>query len=263
MDIFTFSQGLEQQLKALADSRGNDDLLTHTSKMMAMSQELMHDLQQFTCNYSFPSPADEIRFFKEVKPVLFSQYFYYKKIFDIALFDSFKEPHARKLYYENVLAGLEEFARDHQEFYLYCMTGQTTLDELYFLRKKRLFSEFSDTRFSTGYDDKLARLLANELIRKHVFALIIAVDTPPAATTWTGNKTDAIELLFALHASGAINNGEIDLRKLAQRFEEFFNIQLGSYYDFLKNIRTRKGGRANFIDRLKNKLLQRLDKMDG
>lgn len=263
MDIFNFSDGLQQQLKAMAESARSKEPLAHASEMINLVEELLHDLRQFTYNYTFNSTQEEIRFFKDTKPVLLSQYYYYKKLFDIALFDSFKDAAAKMRYYESVLARLEEFARKNNEFYLYCMAGQTHFDDTYFSRKEKTFSGLMDTRFSTGYDDKLAKLLANELIRKHVLNLLNSIgQLSLSPITWTGNKTDAIELLVALHSLGSINNGNIELRKLVQGFEERFNIQLENYYDFLKNIRTRKG-RTSFLDTLKEKLLQRLEQMEG
>jgi hypothetical protein len=232
--------------------------------MINLVKELLHDLQQFTYNYSFNDPQEEIRFFKDTKPVLLSQYYYYKKLFDIALFDSFKDAIAKKHYYESILSRLEEFARNNNEFFLYCMSGQTHFDDTYFRRREKIFSGLMDGRFSTGYDDTLARLLANELIRKHVLNLLNNISQSSLSPiTWTGNKTDAIELLVALHSLGSINNGNIELRKLVQGFEERFNIQLENYYDFLKNIRARKGSRSNFLDQLKDRLLKRIEAMDN
>lgn len=266
MDIITFSEGLQTQIKEQAEALRDQEPTVQYAKMINTIQECIHDLQQFTYNYKFEDKQQEVKFFKEVKPVVTSQYYYYKKLFSVSLYDSYKEPESRKRYYESVLNKLEQYARKNREFFLYCMTGQTYLDDQYFVRKDKLFSAMIDKRFSTGYDDKLARLLSQELIRRTIIEMIRKIDsqtTFQSSVNWTGNKTDAIELLVALHASGNINHGEAEVKQVIQSFEECFNIKLGNYYDLLKKIRMRKGGRSNFLDVLKEKLLTRLDQMEG
>lgn len=263
MDIITFTKGLHDQVRTMAAAVQDKEPLMQASQMIALIKELLHDLQQFTYSYTFISPQEEIQFFKEAKPVLLSQYFYYKKRFDIALFDSFKDAAKKKQYYESELQKLEDFIDKHEEFVRYCVSGETYFDDVYFTRKEKLFSGLIDTRFSTGYDNKIAQLLANELIREHLVTLIQKLElSVQSGLTWTGSKTDAIELLVALHSLGSINDGELDLRRFVRSFEQMFNIQFGNFYDFIKNIRARKGGRSTFLDMLREKFLQRLDQME-
>lgn len=263
MNIITFTEGLHEQVRTMANSTPDREPLAHASQMTSFIKELLHDLQQFTHSYTFTSPQEEIQFFKETKPVLLSQYFYYKKRFDLVLFDSFQQYSKKKQYYLAELDKLKVFTRKHEDFVRYCMSGHTHFDDAYFMRNHKLFSGLIDTRFSTGYDEKLAHVLANELIRKHLMDLIDKIDLPVSSElVWTGNKTDAVELLVALHALGTINNGELDLKRFVRNFEQCFNVQFGNFYDFIKNIRARKGGRSNFLDTLKEKFLQRLDQME-
>lgn len=264
MDIITFSEGLNEQVRTMAEAAKGDEPLAQSASMIRIIKELLHDLQQFAHNYTFVSPQEEIRFFKEMKPVLLSQYFYYKKRFDMTLFDSYKEASRKRQYYESELHKLEQFTRRHEEFVRYCVSGATYFDDVYFTRKEKIFSGLIDTRFSTGYDEKLAHILANELIRNHIADLLQKTDIPQRSEMiWTGSKTDAVELLVALHALGTVNNGDMDFRRFVRSFEQIFNIQFGNAYDFIKNIRARKGSRSNFIDELKQKFLQRLDQMEG
>lgn len=268
MDIITFSEQLQQQLKVQADATAaaNQEPLVSSARMIAIVQELIHDLQQFTYNYSFEDQQEEIKFFKEVKPVLISQYYYYKKLFSIHLYDSYKEPESRRRHYEIILGRMEQYARKNNDFFLYCMTGQTYFDDKYFTRKGKSFSALIDRQFSTGYDEKLARLLSHELIKNTILDSLRKLNTQSSNASpvnWTGKKTDAIELLFALHASGNINNGEAEVKQIAAIFEELFNIKLGNYFDVLRQIRMRKGGRTNFLDKLKENFLFKLERMEN
>ena len=71
---------------------------------------------------------------------------------------------------------------------------------------------------------------------------------------WTGNKTDLIELIYALHSSGAVNSGTADIKEMASACEQMFNIDLGDYYRTFLEIRSRKMNQTKFIDKLKNSL---------
>jgi hypothetical protein len=267
MTIIEFTEKLQNQMKEQADLIKSSQLegVTLAARMVPIVQELMHDLQQFSYNYTFSDQQEEIKFFKESKPVLLSHYYYYRKEFAISLYDSFKDIGTKRRYYESVLNHLGQYARKNNEFYLYCMTGQTYLDDKYFSRNGASYRGLIDVKFSTGFDTRLARLLANELIKENILERISGLDRNTERQRhvhWTGKKSDAIELLFALQASGSINNGEVEVKKLVSTFEELFNIQFGNYYDFVKKIRMRKSGQAKFLDMLKAKFLLRLDQMD-
>jgi len=267
MDIATFSEQLQKQLKEQVEwvNASIPDPLANAARMIAISGELVADLQQFTYNYKFISQEEEIRFFKEIKPVLLSNYYYYRRLFSIHLYVSYKDVESRKKLYEQELQRMERYARKNNDFFLYCMTGQTYLDDKYFTRKSKTFAHLLDIQFSTGFDEKLARMLAHEVLKASLLAMQkkATLSENYATLNWTGNKTDAAELLLAIHASGNVNNGEAEIKQLIELFEELFNIRFGNYYDTLKKIRMRKGNRANFIEKLKDKLLLRLDEMEG
>ncbi|GAB6010337.1 RteC domain-containing protein [Dysgonomonas reticulitermitis] len=52
---------------------------------------------------------------------------------------------------------------------------------------------------------------------------------PQALLRWTANKTDLIELLYALHTAGYFNNGKTSLNRIAQYFGEVFGIDLSCF----------------------------------
>jgi hypothetical protein len=264
MTILSFCEKMQQQVKTQGELLHNLDLISRCSKMINILQDTMSDLHQFTYNYAFENSVEEIKFFKELKPVILSQYYYYRKLFNIALYDSFREMQSKRRYYENELRKLELFTKRNHEFYIYCMTNQTYLDEKFFTRNAIPFSVGIDKTFSTGFDDKLARLLSHELIKADLNDMLHKLDHPSklSAVSWTGNKTDAVELLVALHASANINEGEAEMKQVIKSFEECFNIKLDNYYDLLKKIRLRKGNRSHFIDLLKDKFTRRLDQME-
>jgi len=80
---------------------------------------------------------------------------------------------------------------------------------------------------------------------------------------WTGTKTDLIELIYALHSSGAINNGNVEIKDMAILFQEMFNIDLGNYYHSFVEMRTRKINQTKFLDKLKDNFTQYIMSLDA
>lgn len=79
---------------------------------------------------------------------------------------------------------------------------------------------------------------------------------------WTANKTDLVELIYALHTTGAINSGTADIKEMASVCERLFNIELGDYYRTYLEIRSRKINQTKFLDKLKESLIVRMEKAD-
>src|SRR5690606_35723375 len=147
------------------------------------------------------------------------------------------------------------------------MTNTTYLDIHYFTRNRQPHKSIDrDETFTTGHDSKLAKVRANELLKKHILDLLKksqddrSTDTS-VTLTWTGSKTDLIELIYALHSVDVFNNGTANIKVIASAFEDVFNISLGDYYRTFQDMRIRKRSQAPFIDMLREKLILRLNEM--
>ena len=263
IDINTYSQQLQDKLNSMIEviARENAEFVPRSSKCLAAVQEVLSDMKQFVYKYEFQSQIEEVEFFKETKPAFLSQYYYYDSLIDMKL----SEPvdHERlKFHYFDQLSKQQEFVKAHQEFYIYCVSGSTHFDEQYFTRGKAIFrAPDIDTRFSTGYDNTLARILASHLIRGRVEKLIkrLVDDSGISPLKWTAKKADLVELIYALHKVEAFNDGKVEIKQIANLLENLFNVTLGNFYRHFQEISLRKGGRTTFIDRLKDKLEQRLN----
>ena len=84
----------------------------------------------------FKTDAEEIKFFKEIKPQFTSKLIYYNTIFKIEM----KKPNGGnrivKKYYNNELVKLKAFFDNELEFYRYYRSRSTYLDHKYFLRSR-------------------------------------------------------------------------------------------------------------------------------
>jgi len=263
MDITTFSEGLQTRIKELRAS-GLDDLAA-IGKALSTMREILFELKQFTLGYKFASDQEEVRFFKEIKPVLLSQHYYYKKKFEILLFDSFGDRDSRMQNYSRILRRLQRFACKHEAFYKYCMSGASDRDILYFTRHAaRYMPVGTDDSFSTVYDVTLAKILSHTLIKDYVLDALHQIegvkrDSELGTVQWTNQKVALVELIYALQAAGVFNYGKADVKQIVSAFEEMFAIDLGNYARVFSEIRTRKSGATNFIDYLKDKLESFID----
>lgn len=90
---------------------------------------------------------------------------------------------------------------------------------------------------------------------------------PPAPITdrpmlnWTLSKTDLIELIYALHSSGAFNRGAATITQISRFFESSLHIQLGNTSVTFQEILRRKDSTA-FLQKLKEKLDEHIDKIE-
>lgn len=262
MDIRTFSEELQKRIKEIDAPVTEETDIVRNGKALSTIRHIINELKEFAIIYKFKDTEEEIRFFKEIKPVLLSQYYFYKRIFSLALFDSFRDRRSRIDNYYRILQKLQNFARKHQAFYEYCMAGSTYLDATYFIRnRKNLSGVDQDEKFTTGYDRILSKILAHELIKQFVLTAIRKLQDDRTGTSsysipWTGSKIALIELIYSLHATSVINYGKADVKQIAMCFEEVFSIDLSNYARMFSDIKIRKSGQTNFLDQLRDKLSQ-------
>ncbi len=263
MDITSFSESLQKRIKEM-ESTGSDDMVG-MGKALTAIREILSELKRFTVSYKFTDEQEEVKFFKETKPVLLSQYFYYKKRFQILLFDSFRDRKSRMDNYYKVLRKLQHFAYKNQSFYEYCMSGATYLDSQYFVRNNTQYMPVEkDEKFSTQYDIKLAKILAHELIKEHILNAIRKSERNTGDASynplqWTTQKVALVELIYALHAAGVFNYGKTDVKQIVTCFEAMFSVDLGNYARVFSEIRIRKSGQANFLKLLTERLLEKVE----
>ena len=65
-----------------------------------------------------------------------------------------------------------------------------------------------------------------------------------------------------MYCIGAINNGNIDIKRLCRFFERVLNIDLGDIYHAFSEIKMRKKERTKYLDSLRDALIKRMDESD-
>ena len=268
----------EGQLEALES--GNGDILYKAEKGIVLVERCIRKLQKQIVGQDFETQADEIYFFKHVKPQIFSKLIYYIRLFSIESKRPRGKDVAQVKYLQQQIDKLQTFFNDNLEFYNYYRRGAMSMDEQYFVRGNRdlrmpleSFHFLIDDQFSTCQDGTVATIMAYDMLivylRKEVDDLNNNMEptknTPmekPSKLFWTGSKTDLIELLYALHTSKCINGGTVDIKEMASHFEYFYNVDLGNYYHTFIDIRSRKSSKTRFLDKLIEMLHQRMECLD-
>jgi hypothetical protein len=268
---------LEHQLKLIHLETENPVQLSEQAIKNTVAT--LEKLKTFFIKYKQPNKTEEIEFFRDIKPKFASKLIYYNEIYSIETNKPLGPQKTIGKYYKAELNKLKVFFKNNREFYRYYRTGNNCLDNKYFIRAKydlRLMVDSFyfqlDHRFATSHDYKVARILANDEIKKFLEEQIeklgrkiITIQSPsplPKAPKWTGSKVELIELIYALHTEGVFNNGTSGLKEVTTFFEYSFNIDLGQFNRVFLEIRNRKSERTKFLNTLKNKLMIRMDEAD-
>lgn len=277
-----FAEEMLLKIDAEIESIGfnNDITINDALHIVKYIIPLYDQLRKLTVDHIFSSTEEEIYFFKELKPNILGRYLYFNKVYRIESQCPSGSNDVIKEYLNDELGGLTYFFRRNLELYQYYRSKATTYDTYYFIRGKadiRLccdsFQCDRDPMFSTGYDHKIAKILANEMLQIYLNKRIInlgqseainkqAITKIPYPANWTSNKIFLIELGYALYVAGDINNGNITVKEIMNLLGAMFNIDLCDYYRGYITLKNRKKDRTLYLKTLIEKLLKRMEEDD-
>lgn len=227
-------------------------------------------IKSIVSGLEFSSVADEIHFFKEVKPFFIARFIYYSNLLSIEA----AKPNAGQLnlkeYYSCELEALKDFYQQHIDFYEYYRRKAAFLDQKYFVRnqfdlKTKLESGLYnyDEKFATSHDHLIAQILANDLLEKYLLKSINETEgyvyeklNDKSPLYWSSSKSGLVELLYALHQTRCFNGGNIEFSEVIRFTEKSLNVNLGNFYKTLHEIKSRKINRTKFLQLLNDHLNQ-------
>jgi len=268
-------KNLESALKHIEDQ--TLPVLKKAEQAIFCINNSLKDIRQHINNHKFQSQEDEILFFKEIKPAVYSKLIYFVRVFNIESKRPDGSDKSQKKYLLNELNKLENFFSENLEFYQYIRNKMTFLDDKFFVRGKLdlllsvdPFTFDADPGFSTGFDYKVAQILANNLISTYLnseIALLIRKELihskqgsfSKGKFVWTAHKNSLVELIYAFKADRAINDGEFDINELAIYLETIFSVDLGDVYRTFLEIKGRNH-QTKFLDSLKHALIDKMNK---
>lgn len=223
----------------------------------------------------FPDQKSEIYFFKRIKPAVYSKLLYYRSVFEIESNRNEADRHGMKMYLQQQMDKIKEYMDQHQVKVQYYKCGFKYLDEKYFVRENQEIPleiqsdhHLLDETFFTWHDHTFSMIRANEMlmdyIRKELEKLENREVEPEkcykSTMRWTGHKVDFVEILNALQSSGAVNDGKITVRELADGMGYIFNLDVSKdLYKYYCEIKQRKKETTKFLDYLRTVLKRRID----
>ena len=259
--------------KSLTDyfAPGNLNRIADTLCGIERVIDQMHDEIR---EYTFKSVAEEIFFFKTVKPLIVKQHIiasWFKDIHERHTAYAFED----KTFIKKRIAKIERFLREESFFYAYIQRLDEHLDERYFTRLKqkpylRNYYLFNyDRKITCSHGLLLAKIRAYEKIRGYCMAFMIKKKgyselttefVPKGMLKWTGTKTEAAELVYALYFSGSIDYGDATVQKLVTVFDAVFQTRLETsiYRDFI-DIKNRKKESSKFLNKLISRFNEQLN----
>lgn len=241
------------------------------------SKQCLRKLQAKIGADGFLSVEAECHFFKYIKPKALGYLIFFLNLAEFEMEKPKSTVKKVKNYILNSIAQYQYYFMEHKEFYIYLKRNRNDRDMEYFLRAygkikfhPDALSYCMDDKFSTSHDFIAAKIFAHNLLIEHLNNELIFLDQTsnpnesqrPTNMNWTGTKTDLIELMYAIHETGAINNGHADIKDLADFFQQILNIDLGEYYRAYIEIRSRKINQTKFLDRMKKNLEKKMTDAD-
>ena len=279
MDAKTLNQIIQKMDEELLQLKSQPkSLLIEAETAAGVCQLALDEIRKLVIKNGFESEAGEIHFFKNVKPKILSRYIYYVQLFEIESHRYNASTKFQIKYLNQTLKQLHQYLDENIQFCQYYWGNKTNLDKFYFLRENSNYRlninnicVIMDYKYSTARDAMAAAIIAYEQLIKHIDKEIDVLRVGSSKNgnifksnaNWTESTASLVELIYALHCSGAINNGNIEINELAQIFEKIFNIKLDDYYRTFLDIRSRKKSKTKFLDKLKQDLLRRIEDSDS
>ncbi|MGR3857171.1 MULTISPECIES: RteC domain-containing protein [Chryseobacterium] len=260
---------LDKKLEMI-DSAHSEDRIGACEKSLMEIDTAIRLIKSMVGRLEFSSIADEIYFFKELKPLFISRFIYYSNLLAIEAAKPNAGQASLKEYYNCELQLIKDFYQQHIDFYEYYRRKAAFLDQKYFVRnqfdlKTKLQSGLYnyDEKFATSHDHLIAQILANDLLEKYLLKSISQTEgyifekvTDRSPLNWSASKSGLVELLYALHQTCCFNGGNIEFSEVIRFTEKSLNVNLGNFYKTLHEIKSRKINRTKFLKLLNDNLNQ-------
>lgn len=273
MSFAKLTEKFDRNLEAISILPSN--ILEQATMAINLSSDFLHVLKFKILKDGFRDKNEEINFFKHIKQNPLIPLIYYSEIRSFELQFPRGDSHSQKKYIKKKIHKINRFFIYNIDFERYIDSKFTHFDTQFytrdFLETCHVISSkfyFQDRDFMTSRDMLLGKMkayamfiiyLKNKLSR---FNGNYSNDDFKPNFKWTESKSALTELVYALHQSKAINNGNVDLKDIAGMMEKTFNFDLTDFYKTFSEIKSRKKSRLRFLDELSTNLLSMIEKSE-
>lgn len=268
-----FKLKTETFLDSLGDIKNTDhEALVISKKSIILCRNLLYTFKKHIIKKGFKSELEEIEFFKQIKQTPLTHLIYYTEIRSFEIQFPKANTDTQKKYITNKLKKINRFFLYNTDFGHYVESKQSHFDVQYYTRDyldniPTTFTKFyfQDPDFCTARDMLLGKHKAYKLLLKYLqnrLNKLANFNSLQVNLKWTANKTALTELIYALHCNRVINNGNSDLKEIADSLQNLFHFELGNFYKTFSEIKARKNSRTKFLDDLSTGLITHMNKMD-
>jgi len=248
---------------------GAKDVVEAHLKAVQLISDFIGKLNSLLRERSFEDEAEEIHFFKEIRPA-----FDGRLLFHLHLLNHHDRNLAgadRLSFCRQQLKDLRDYEERNRSFIHYLLSPQGHLDSYYFLRTDTVDPAFLED-FGYVYDPHLyarmsarqAKLKVGKLLAEIYLECLMdaegnAVQAPgnTERLVWEGNKVWLAELIYAFYATGVF--GKVDLQRVVRFVSGAFGVRFANAYKIFEEIRMRKKNRTSFLDFMRLNLIRRMD----
>ena len=134
MDTFISNEYAKLQETITDIEVTSENKLQLAERSYCATQESLQHVKDFILDYDFKDQLEEIRFFKEIKPMFLKELIYYQKLFYI---EADKPPGGKDAlisYYQQAIKRVNDFFERTYILYLYYRLRRSDNDERYFVR---------------------------------------------------------------------------------------------------------------------------------
>lgn len=257
---FEISENLFSQLK-MRSKEVNEPQKYAEIAVKEISSSL-YILRERVRNVGFNSDPEEIQFFRHIKPVLISKLTYYQFVYELETQKHVLSAKKMKNLVKNRKNDLLRVINNDREFLKYFRNNCSYLDHHYFTRNgieckpcALKIPSLIDPGFSTSHDFMVAKIMTYDLLTTQLseqsFSKPSSLNFPEKSTiTFTDRNISIIELAYALYYSGSIDNGAADIREICEQLGKAFNIEVNDFYRSFLDIKSRKGSKTRYLDKL-------------
>jgi hypothetical protein len=246
------------------------------SAVLRLIRSALKALKDYIVKNPFKDKAEEIEFFKHIKPQFYCLRIFYLEKYTINTSVPAGDTETLKTFYSEELKAVTRFFKQIYFHYQYYRLGATELDNLYFIRgievQSVLIPEVPDLdrEFATSCDYLFSKIKAYELLQDYLLKVLGNLDPSINAAKlkekeaselkWTGDKVNLVEVIYGLYFTGQLNHGNADLSLIIRFMEKHLQIDLTrAYRDFI-DIRNRKASSpTRYIDLMRDSIHKRVD----
>jgi len=261
---------------AILKNEGNS--IRAISTNIAQINAYIEQLNQYLDTHSFKDAAEEISFFKAIRPEFDGRLLFYARLLQFESKCEMASAEQKLQFYQQERKRISLFSQLHRDFFQYFLLESTHLDQYYYLRNTNDQLPFIDGDFPLFYDKRYYARMSFKIACIHSHRLMLsylndqhrglAGDNKASVPlgeklVWTGSITALAELIYGLQEFGVFNNTKVEVKKIARYFQEVFGVKIeNTIYKYYEDMRIRKKSRTPFFDSVRNALLRRMDEDD-